>query len=377
MRKIGYVLLSCTLLLLQTGCWDAKEIQSVYYATAIGVDYEDNKYVIYLQLVDFASVAKIEGAKPVKAAVWVGKGTGKTVNEAVNDLYTTSEQLVFWGNVTAIVFSERMLMKGINEVLDLTNRYREIRYTKWVFGTNVPIEHLLSITPFFSQSSLSTILHEPVNAYRQMSYIKPIRMNAFIAEYHEPMTIMLPHISTTKKAWVENEKPDEVLFIKGAYLIDDVQIRKLSRASLLGVRWMQRSSLRDPILINSKGKPAATLIASKPKHKISWKLDKGKLKFHLNVHVSSIVNELLQDMNVPEIKKKASKAIEKEIRNTYLKGLEMEADPLNLGYEVYKEKPSVWHEHWDGGKFPLEQSSLGSIDVHVTLKNSGKYKLKR
>jgi spore germination protein KC len=377
MRKMCQILLIFFILFLQMGCWDAKEIQNINYATAIGVDYEENRYIAYLQILDFNNVAKTEGGKSGRASVWVGRGTGLTPNEAVNELYKSSQQTVFWGNVTAIVFSERVLKKGTKEIFDLTNRYREIRYTKWAFGTNDSLEHILSVTPFFSQSPLTSILHEPNSTYRQLSLIAPIRMNAFIAQFHEPMTIILPRLSTTKNTWVENEKPHEMLYIQGAYLIDGPHVNTLSEASLRGLRWINRNSFRDPILIKSGDKPAATLIATKPKHAIGWDEKNHKLQFHITVSVEVTVNELLQNMRVSEIEEKSAKVIKEEIIKTYMKGLELHSDVLNLGHEVYKENPSVWHAYWDKGKFPLDESSLVSITVHVSLQNSGKYKLKQ
>lgn len=62
-----------------TGCWSATEVQNASYAKAIGIDYKDNKFIIYVQLLDFSNIAKSEagGKANEKAIVWVGKGKGK------------------------------------------------------------------------------------------------------------------------------------------------------------------------------------------------------------------------------------------------------------------------------------------------------------
>nr|WP_231571358.1 hypothetical protein [Paenibacillus sp. VKM B-2647] len=78
--KITGILIA--LLVITTGCWNIKEIQNISYATAIGFDYRDGKYIVYLQLIDFSSVAKLEGQqKSREAPVWVGKGTGASFTE--------------------------------------------------------------------------------------------------------------------------------------------------------------------------------------------------------------------------------------------------------------------------------------------------------
>ncbi|MGQ8969290.1 hypothetical protein [Bacillus subtilis] len=37
----------------------------------------------------------------------------------------------------------------VGEVLELINRYREIRYLAWLFSTREPPEEILLATPFF------------------------------------------------------------------------------------------------------------------------------------------------------------------------------------------------------------------------------------
>lgn len=79
------------LLLTLTGCWSRYEVQNMNYATAVGIDYVDGQYTLYVQLLDFSTVAKLEGQqKAEQPPVWVGKGEGSSFTEAANDLYSTS-----------------------------------------------------------------------------------------------------------------------------------------------------------------------------------------------------------------------------------------------------------------------------------------------
>ncbi len=139
------------LLTITTGCWNIREVQDINYATAIGVDYSDGKCIMYVQMLDFSSVAKLEGQQKLsEAPVWVGKGTGKSFTEAANSLYSTSQKKLLWGHVSAIVFSERILKQNkYRDVLELLDRYREIRYLVWAFSTRESIEDIFNNTPFF------------------------------------------------------------------------------------------------------------------------------------------------------------------------------------------------------------------------------------
>ncbi len=91
-----------------------------------------------------------DSKKAEQPPVWVGKGEGSSFTEAANDLYSTSQQRLNLGQISAILFSERLMKENkVGEVLELINRYREIRYLAWLFSTREPPEEILLATPFF------------------------------------------------------------------------------------------------------------------------------------------------------------------------------------------------------------------------------------
>lgn len=70
-----------------------KEAQNINFITALGVDYAEGRYIIYAQLLDFAEIAKQEGKVETGAGkVWIGRGEGKTVDDALSSLYPASQQ---------------------------------------------------------------------------------------------------------------------------------------------------------------------------------------------------------------------------------------------------------------------------------------------
>ena len=98
------------------------------------------------------------------------------MTEALIDLYTSSQQRVSWGHVTALVLTESVLQpKQLSQVFDLTNRSQEIRYTKWLYGTKDKMEDLFTVFRSFS-SPLHSLLHEPRESYVQFSFIRPIQL---------------------------------------------------------------------------------------------------------------------------------------------------------------------------------------------------------
>lgn len=99
MTRKNVLLYVCMLITapLIAGCWDIMEPQRMYYINAIGVDYEDNQYKVYLQIINFADVAKSEqpstGAMPSE----IGSAEGRTIEEAIYKLYRSVDQEIFGG----------------------------------------------------------------------------------------------------------------------------------------------------------------------------------------------------------------------------------------------------------------------------------------
>ncbi|WP_374966025.1 hypothetical protein [Lysinibacillus sp. RS5] len=79
--SIFTLILSTTLLI--SGCRDVTEPQRMYYVQGVGVDYKDNQYEAYLQLINFAAVAKTEQANPQAPHNEIGKAKEKTIEEAI------------------------------------------------------------------------------------------------------------------------------------------------------------------------------------------------------------------------------------------------------------------------------------------------------
>lgn len=97
MKTYFKFLLIIGLTTLLAGCWDITEPQRMYYINAVGVDYENDEYIVYLQVINFADVAKSIQPSATVAPAEVGRATGKTIEEAIYKLYRSSDQEIFGG----------------------------------------------------------------------------------------------------------------------------------------------------------------------------------------------------------------------------------------------------------------------------------------
>lgn len=379
MKKQRLRLIAClAVLLLLTGCWDIKDLQTINYVTSIGLDYEDGQFIVYAQLLDFTSVAKLESGKVSEPPQqWVGKGTGATINLAMNNLYNTMQQKTLWSHVDSMVVSSSFLEHGLTEMADTLFRFREIRYTPWIYGTSDSIEQIFTTPGFFNLSKLITLLSEPMDNYEQKSYIAPMKYIRFISEAREPdKTILLPSIVVNRNQWKRNEQTERKLAIDGAFAIQNHTLKGwFDKESLTGLRWMESETTRTPLSIEKDGKTEAVITMGTPKIDIQVVEGTAEPQFSIRIRINGSVIEMFDSFTEKELIEKAQEQIETEIRSTYNKGLKTKTDLYSLGHVLYREQYPSWKSLHTGNRFWLQRDSLQSIDVKVFITNSGMLKL--
>jgi Ger(x)C family germination protein len=372
------MLAAVILTLFLTGCWNSKDVQKLAYVTALGFDYADGKIVSYVQVLNFANVAKGETSQVGKAVpVWVGKGEGTTVTESLTDIYATSQIRVFWGHIKAIVCTENFLKDGkrIKEAYDMVNRYREIRYNVLLYGTKDNLRDIFIQKSLLNFSPIDTVMSTPSQIYTQRSFILPVYGFKLIAQFNEAGSpIMLPSITVAKGDWTEDQKKKSMLRINGAYFFRKLDmIGWLPENDLSGYRWLQQKLERSPINVPDNSNPAVALVLTKPRFKVTTVLD-GEVKYNIRVKLKAYLDEMTRDITEQEIEDQAAQVIREQIMTTYKKGLRIKADIFKLDEVLYRNHPKKWREYHARGEFLLKPESIGEIDVKVSLLHTGKYK---
>jgi len=374
------ITLLIALLLVLPGCWSSKGIQHMDYITAIGIDYKNNRYITHAQVLSFSNVAKNENYQiGQEVPIWVGKGTGKTVLEALTSIYQTSQMRVYWGHVRSIILSEAFLQQQdpLRQAYDAINRYREVRYNILLYGTREPLEKILTQQSIFNLSPLDTIMDSPLDTYRQQSNIMPQYGFKIVAELNEPMrTTLLPSLGITNKQWTEDTRKKPMFYMSGAFALhEDVSKGWFSVEELKGQRWLQPKMARTYLNLPAKA-PKAVVTLNHIKSKVKLVTDSDKVRFIINVRATAILQELGQNFTIRKLEEMAAVAVREEIENTYRIGLARKVDLLNLLGVFYRSKPALWKQkaqHISADQL-LQPDSIKAIQVKVHIEHTGKYK---
>ncbi|UFJ42623.1 Ger(x)C family spore germination protein [Brevibacillus humidisoli] len=360
------------------GCWDAKELDRVYYVHAIGVEYNHGRFEVYAQILNFASLAKQDIAgQSAEQTAWVGKGVGKTLDTAIHDLYATSQEEIYWGHLTAIVLHESTLEQGLKQVLDIFTRFHETRYTIWMFATRSSVQEILSASPILNESPVFSQLGNPEDIYDQRSFIEPIRMHRFIADLQEPgKTSLLPYLTVAKEKWYTRDKAMSVLKMEGISILRDGRlVGWLPSEKIPGLRWMTRATNRASLVATERSEPVAVILLGDARPAIIPTVKGDTIYFSLSVEVTGEIIQLMRNASEKEVTRLSEQAIKREIESTFAKGVEIGADLYQVTHSLYRKKTAEWKRLDSRGHFPLRKDSLRTVKVKADIYSARKTKL--
>lgn len=371
MKKRWIVIMYLLALVSTTGCVSSREIEHMLYVNSIGIDYVDGKINFYVQFLSFSNISKMESGARNPEIIAIGKGSGKTLEEAVFNLYESTQQRLAWSQVKSIILTKEALKHPwiVKEWLDEKERYYEFRNTVWMFGTNQNLEDLLNTKTVLNISSLYSRISDPKDMYSQNSDVKPLYLYEFNREWNESgRTILLPVLSISREGWTENRKPHPAFEISGIFSIKNKKYADyIPREEVLGLRWMEEKMKRSAVQFPQYG----YIIIEHPHVKITPHIGKGQAAFDILVEAEGYLTILMDKLSQNEIQKRVAKNMENDIRNTYLRGIQKNIDLLQLSHFLYREQPRNWKNLNQNGYLPLTPESLRNIEVKVKLQHSG------
>jgi len=381
LRSVSIIGMFLFITIVLTGCGDKKNIQDINYVAALGIDYVNNKYVVYSQSLDFTIVAKQEGAKAKEhVPVWIGRGEGDTLDAAVNDIFTAAQLPIIWEHISAIVFHERAMKQDLLKMTDTMLRYHEIRFMPWVYGTRESLKELFAAPNTFNLSPVNSILHQPEDVYMQLSYIQPMTLREMFIHWLRPgSTLLLPSISINKNHWFEDIKPREAYQIDGIFAMETDHFHGWwGKKEISGLRWAIKNVVHTSLQIEPHKKTVAMLALNVPESNIKVRLvgPAQTPKVTIQIHINGSIDETLTEMPPRKMELLAEEKIRSEILKTFRDGLKKNVDLFSLRSEIYQQHVRYWNRHQKGATIRLHPDMIDKVEVRVKLKNAGMMKLR-
>lgn len=163
-KKYILCVLLVFLLLIQSGCWNRRELESLGIVLAMEIDKNNaNEIECAIALVRPSAAAGgaggggVGGKMPGESKV-VMVGRGRTIFEAMRNIFMESPRRLFFGQQMVLIITEKAAKEGIGDLLDLVLRQHEFRRLIKIFITHDPFP-----TSLLTQPEIDTTLTKEIS----------------------------------------------------------------------------------------------------------------------------------------------------------------------------------------------------------------------
>lgn len=369
MKKLLWTVVLPVILL--SGCWDTSEPERMLYVNGLGVDFTDNQFEVYVQIIDFTNTAKSDQPPTDMPQAEVGYARGATIDDAITELYHSVDQKVFWGHFSYIVVSEEVLKQNkLNPVIDSFIRYLETRYQIWLYTTQSPVEDVLLVRPVINRAITLSKLGDPENSYEQESFVYPTNVRQLIIELDEPGHEAAIPLLNVEKNWKSSKEQIDAAILSGISVISREEfLGTISGEDAKGLQWMTKKTKRGRISFVTEHGDDVSLVINKVNPTITPNVEAG-VTFDIQIDIEAALSTMNGNVAVEDIRKSAEEEIHKQIMESYTDAIEKGIDVYRLSEQLYRKELKTWKKYEQDGKVELTEDSIGTLTVRVRKLNS-------
>lgn len=374
MNKKLLLVILCLLML--TGCYDYKELNTLAILSATSIDYQDGEYVVTAQ--------EINPQAPDKTAViqspfFIYTSEGKTLQEAYREITMTSSKFLYSHHLQLLLISENVAKEKLSEIIDFYLRNPAIRteFNVIIYKSDNPLEIITPITDISSASIVNTMMTN----MKYMGTTRLMTFNELVEGYvNEREQLVVPAIDIiNKEEDGESIENVESSIVKESYQLENLAVFKdnvlvgyLDKEEALTYNYLM-NNIQNSVLTYQCGKDEyITLEIVSSKSEIKTKDGKIKIVLELegNINESNCQIDLNKEKNVVKIQKEISDYWAKEITDN-IKGIIKEYDSDIFGFLniMYKNDYEEYKKIKDKQDY-LSKLEI-SVDSKVMIKSSG------
>ncbi len=375
MKKAISALLLLALLPTVTGCWDSRELDTLFIVTGLGLDtaQKADEVAVDMQIVKVSGNETGSGSQK-SGGSGDGKGeilleaSGKSVLSAISTLRHESTRTLFLQHNQVIVFGRELAQRGIQENLDFFLRDEEARMETLVLVAEGEAKEVLDAQ--LDQDKNSGIaLTRIIREFSKTSVHLKVDMLSLVSKLLQKTTALtIPIVEVIKQGDQTKVRVSKIAVFKG-----DRMVGEMAWDEVTGYLWIM-GEINDGTLELVTEKGTAVLNILQAHNTIAPVLaDDGRMGVILHVDTKLDVEELngFGDITLKELYayliQEATKAIEGRIFTTYEKTRQLNTDIYGFGGMFHIKYPKQWkalEQQWDV-LFPGLQLVL-SVNVHLT-----------
>jgi spore germination protein KC len=371
MRKVSLIL-AITLLLFQTGCWNAREINELAFVMSLALDKAEEGYHVTAQIAkpDVYSKSATGGAgiTQKEKPFWVFSGNGKTIFEAIRNMAEISPRRIFWSHIKVIIISDEVARSNVLDIFDFFSRNPELRLRTWVAITQGNAGKILEIVPMIEKDPSQNI-EQIINKTSLSGKAYSIMLKDFLEDYLDPYT---DPVASRIVVTTVNSRP--TIKLEGAAVFKtDRFVDWLDADETRGLLWIKNKASESIKVVDCPydGQPV-TIEIKKGKTKIKSQIIDGVPSFTISATAVGKLTEKAcrTDFNNKEtikaLEAALASAIHDDIELAVIAAQKYDADFLNFSRTLQSDHKKDWNQissNWD----KLFKTAKVDIQVKVDI----------
>lgn len=302
MKKILLLIILIIVFLCTTGCYDYYELNDLDIVNGIFIDYQDNKYQIYLEIVE-------NSEEKITSNFILGKGDN--LEEALTEAKNNSDKKVYLKNISTLVLSKEIVNNNILEVLEYIIRDPTIN-NNYIVLVSDNLESLINLET--KNDSISNQIYNTIksNYSNSTRFIIEKVISTLINKTYD---ISLPYI------YLNNKEID----LNNLCTIKDNKLNTIYESKYYELFFQNTTNY-----VITTPNINTTII----KNKIKYQVDKKYI--NINISISLKVNNISNyDLNDEKNYQILENEIKTKLENEVNEFIESNPDILGLKYKYY------------------------------------------
>lgn len=374
--------------LLQSGCWNRRELETIGVVMIVVIDKDDKtgEFKCYFGVVKPAQL-RSQGGETVERAAVMFESRGRTIFEAIRATLTETPRKLFFGQLLTLVITEKVAKEGeIGDVLDMMLRDHEFRRNIKLYITPNTGE-----TAILSRPEFENLLAKEINSIgdqsKSIGMFPDININDFVKVLASdvpnpiaPILIIKEGLQLQKLSEDATEKAPMVPFVEGAVVFKGEKFAgEIDKMTTRGLMFITNKIKSTIVVVPSPGieqKPISVEVVQS-KAKVTPNLDGDLPSIYIEVKVEANIGEQMDDTNfakeenLKQLEKIVAKEIEKDIQKTIDSAqLDLRVDYFGFGEDVHRKYKEYWKEHKTQWENIFPDINIAT-DVEVKLRRMG------
>lgn len=355
--------------LLTSGCFiKSKNLSEMFFPISLGIEYVDDEYKIYMQILNTstASVIEIEDSQKDTTFIIVNS-KNKNISEAFDNLGLKSMSLVSAIKLKTIIFHKSIFEDSPLDYETICEYFvnNPIFRTKvQTYITDIELSEFYSVKYMLSGTDIYSYLSgdnpKILRGNTKTSYLLDSLKN-----YSDNKRMYYFPLINVKEGNTQEGSQDGTLKLVKNYYYNGIcyttysskNVECLNEEESIGFRWY---SEMEEISLNITNEEDIIGIIVK---NTDWKARIKENKFYIEVKLKAFINLNLSSLSIDEITNKVNSFVKNDIKNTLSNGYKRSIDIYRLNDLAYRKNTNLTYN--------LENTI---IDVDTEITNSTYYK---